>query len=146
MIYLVYDVDHFFEKRSKMEKENIKLSNSEWYVLQALWEQSPKSLMQLVKSLNESMNWAKSTTTTTIKRMEEKGFLIVEEGEKAKLYYPAVEKEQAVLRETNHFLDKIYNGSVGMMLNTFVQNRTLSPEEIRELHAIIEQAERESGE
>ena len=57
-----------------------------------------------------------------------------------------MEKEQAVLRETNHFLDKIYNGSVVMMLNTFVQNRTLSPEEIRELHAIIEQAERESGE
>ena len=46
----------------------IKLTGSEWSVLDCLWEESPQTVMQLVAKLGERMGWAKSTTITTLWR------------------------------------------------------------------------------
>ena len=128
-----------------MENENVKLTNNEWYILNVLWEESPKSFMQLVKALKNSREWAKSTTATTLRRMEDKGFIRVDESEKTKMYYPLVEKDKAIIEETNNFIDKIYNGSIKMMLNTFVNNNSLSEKDISDLKKILETAEKENG-
>ena len=53
--------------------EPLTLTNSEWYVLDSLWERSPMTVMELVSALHEKVGWAKSTTITTLRRMEGKG-------------------------------------------------------------------------
>ena len=55
--------------------EPIRIKSSEWNVLNCLWEKSPQTVMQLVARLGESVGWAKSTTITTLRRMEEKGLV-----------------------------------------------------------------------
>ena len=45
--------------------EALTLTNSEWYVLDCLWERSPMTVMELVSALHEKVGWAKSTTITT---------------------------------------------------------------------------------
>ena len=55
--------------------EPLTLTNSEWYVLDSLWERSPMTVMELVSALHEKVGWAKSTTITTLRRMEGKGLL-----------------------------------------------------------------------
>ena len=57
-----------------------KLTSSEWSVLTCLWESSPRTVMQLVSDLAQRVGWAKSTTITTLRRMEEKGLVRVEQG------------------------------------------------------------------
>ena len=52
-------------------KEEIKVTNSEWYVMNCLWEKSHLSLMQLVPLLKESAGWSKSTSATMVRRMTE---------------------------------------------------------------------------
>ena len=47
------------------------LTNSEWYVLDCLWERAPQTVTQLVPILKEKVGWAKSTTITTLRRMED---------------------------------------------------------------------------
>lgn len=54
------------------------LTNSEWYVLDCLWDQPPRTVMQLVAALGERLGWAKSTTITTLRRMEDKGLVRAE--------------------------------------------------------------------
>ena len=71
------------------------LTNSEWYVLDCLWERAPQTVTQLVPILKEKVGWAKSTTITTLRRMEEKGLVRVEVRGRAKHYFPAVERERA---------------------------------------------------
>ena len=56
--------------------EPLTLTNSEWYVLDSLWERSPMTVMELVSALHEKVGWAKSTTITTLRRMEDKGLLL----------------------------------------------------------------------
>ena len=122
--------------------ENIKLTGSEWSVLDCLWEKSPQTVMQLVARLGERVGWAKSTTITTLRRMEEKGLVRCEIIGKGKSYTPAVEQEQAVIFETRSFLERVYRGSVGLMMSAMARRQELSPEEITELREILTQTER----
>lgn len=124
----------------------IKLTGSEWNVLSCLWEKSPQTVMQLVARLGEQVGWAKSTTITILRRMEEKGLVRCEISGKAKSYTPLVEQEEAVIAETHSFLERIYRGSVGLMLSAMAERRELSRDEIAELREILAKAERGSEE
>ena len=119
----------------------IKLTGSEWSVLDSLWQESPQTVMQLVANLSKTVGWAKSTTITTLRRMEEKGLVHCEIAGKGKSYTPAVEQEQAEISETRSFLDRVYRGSVGLMMSAMAQRQELSREEIAELREILAQAE-----
>ena len=78
-------------------------------------------------------------------RLEEKGAVTVREGARSKEYFPAMEKSVAAAGETRHFLDKVYSGSVGMMLSSMAGQKALSQADIDELYAILRQAEEEVG-
>lgn len=121
--------------------EETTLTNSEWYVLDCLWEHSPMTVMQLVAALGEKVGWAKSTTITTLRRMEDKGLIRCEMGGRTRYYSPLAERKQAEIRETRSFLDKVYRGSVGLMVSAMAQDRALSKEEIDQLYAILKEAE-----
>ena len=119
-----------------------KLTASEWSVLSHLWEEAPQTVMQLVSALADSVGWAKSTTITTLRRMEEKGLVRCEMIGKGKSYTPAVERELAVVMETRSFLDRVYQGSVGLMMSAMARRQELSREEIAQLKAILDEAEK----
>ena len=121
--------------------ENINLTNSEWYVLDCLWERSPMTVMELAAALKERTGWAKSTTITTLRRMEEKGLVRCEQAGRSKAYTPAVEREQAAIAETHSFLDRVYQGSVGLMMSAMARRQELSADEVAELRSILDRIE-----
>lgn len=126
-----------------MENKTIGLSNSEWRIMENLWEQHPKTATQLIKAMEAETGWAKSTTKTLLKRMEQKGCIAYRDGEKAREYYPLLKREEAVESETSSFLNRIYNGSLGLMVNTLVKKRDIPEEEMEELYRIIQEARTE---
>ena len=119
----------------------VKLTASEWNVLECLWEKSPQTVMQLVARLGEKVGWAKSTTITTLRRMEDKGLVLCSLEGRTKHYTPAVRRENAVRGETRFFLDKVYRGSVGLMVSALAEDKALSRQEIDELYEILRRAE-----
>ena len=116
------------------------LSHGEWKLMELLW-QNPHTLMELVARLKETVGWSKSTVATMVRRMEEKGLIRCEIEGRTRHYFPAVEQRQAAIRETRSFLDKVYQGSVGLMVSAMAQDKALSREEIDELYSILKQAE-----
>lgn len=123
-----------------MSETSHSLSNSEWKVMECLWSSGPQTLMQLVKQLGEHPGWAKSTVSTLVKRMEGKGVLTYEEQGRTKVYLPAISREDAAHAETQSLLSKVYHGSASLLVNALVEQQTLSPQELDELYAILEQA------
>lgn len=119
--------------------DEIKLSASEWNVLNCLWRDSPRTVMQLVAELEQAVGWAKSTTITTLRRMEEKGLVRAEQTGRGKSYTPAVEREQAATAETHSFLERVYQGSVGLMMSAMARRQELSADEVAQLRAILDQ-------
>ncbi|MEM5780244.1 MAG: BlaI/MecI/CopY family transcriptional regulator [Lawsonibacter sp.] len=116
------------------------LTNSEWHVLNCLWKQSPMTVMQLVAMLGETVGWAKSTTITTLRRMERKGLITCELEGRTRRYVSQVERQRAAAHETRFFLNKVYWGSLVRMVEAVVQSEALSREEINGLYIILDQA------
>lgn len=124
-----------------MEKNN--LSDGEWKLMNLLWQNPPKTITHLTKELEQTTGWVRNVIITMLKRLEAKGAVCHEEGERAKLFYPCVERDGAVIEETRGFLNRMYQGSLSLLVNAMVNSSGLSDEEIEELKAILDKAEEE---
>ena len=118
----------------------INLSDSEWKLMNHLWERSPMTIMELTSALKSETGWVKNTVITMLSRLEAKGVIRHEEGARAKKYYPMLMREDASIAETENFLGKVFGGSLGLMMSAMVESRTLSDADIAELSAILEKA------
>jgi len=123
-----------------MNNESIILQQSEWYIMEKLWEESPRTIVQMYHALKVDPGWSKSTVNTMLGRMVDKGIIYYEEGSKARQYYPKVRREDAALAETESLLQRVYQGSVSMMMSTLVKKKSLSEQEIEELYEILQKA------
>ena len=121
--------------------EHIKLASSEWNVLNCLWEEHPRTVMQIVNELEKTVGWHRSTTITTLHRMEAKGLIGCRQAGRGKAYIPLVDRDGAETAETRSFLDRVYQGSVGLMMSAMARRQELSREEIAQLREILEKAE-----
>lgn len=128
---------NYARKGSRMKKTNKILQSSEWIIMEKLWEESPKTITQLYHALKEQPGWSKSTVNTLLGRMAAKGILHYEEGGKARQYYPDINREEASMAETESLLERVYQGSVSMMMNTLVREKGLSREEIAQLQELL---------
>lgn len=128
-----------------MPEQNISLTNTEWNLMECLWDASPRSGREATDYLQERVGWTRSTTLTMLRRMTEKGLVRCEEKDGMKVYSPLVRREAAVMKETDDFLNRVYKGSVSMMMSAITKKQALTKEEIDELYAILREAEAKEG-
>lgn len=121
--------------------QKVSLSDSEWKLMNLLWEQAPQTIMQLARALKPRTGWSKNTVITMLNRLEAKEAVYHEEGMRAKLYFPKISKADTALTETRGFLDRVYEGSVSLMVDTMVSSKTLTKQDIEELYDILRKAE-----
>lgn len=113
----------------------------DWKILEKLWDDSPQTLMQLVRTLSAEIGWSKSTVATMVRRMETKGLVRFEEGGRARLIYPALTREEAQASETSGLIDKVFKGKPGLLMASLIEQNDFSQEEIDELYAMLKKAE-----
>ena len=116
------------------------LTAAEWNVMECLWNHAPCTGREAVSHLAESADWSRSTTLTMLRRMCEKGLISCQEQDGINTYLPLIAREDATIQETANFLNRVYHGSVSMMLSAFTKKHPLSQDEINELMAILEEA------
>ena len=121
--------------------DNINLTNSEWYVLDCLWERSPQTVMELVSALNGRLGWAKSTTITTLRRMEAKGLVSIRKDGSPHVYRAALSREDCQSRERETFLRRVYRGAAGDLVAAFLKESPISPREREELRRLLDKME-----
>ena len=120
-------------------KKKVILGSSERYVCELLWQRSPQTMTELLRSLEQNPGWSKSTVNTMLARMTEKGLITYEQGEKAKLYKPCIKKRDADLAETESLIDRVYDGSVSMMMSTLMRQKKLKDEDVAELRRLLDE-------
>lgn len=120
----------------------VNLSDGEWKIMNKLWESGGNTITELTALLQEETGWDKHIIITMLNRMEKKEAVAHKQGSRAKIFYPLVSREEVSMRETRGFLEKVYRGSLGLMVNAMVEEQALSDAEIQELYAILEQAQK----
>ncbi|MCR5458454.1 MAG: BlaI/MecI/CopY family transcriptional regulator [Acetatifactor sp.] len=115
---------------------DVKLSESEYRLMDVIWEKEPISAMELAGICLEKYDWKKSTVYTMLKRMGEKGLLLFEN----KKVEAMVEREQVNKSEGESLLHKAYGGSLPDFFAAFLQDRKLTKDEAERLQKLIEEA------
>ena len=123
--------------------EHLRLSDGEWQLRKALWSRQPQTLAELVAALDAETGWSRATIFMMLKRLIAKGTVTMDDSGKFQEYSPAITYADVEPEETESFLSKVYGGSVGMMVSNLVDRGALSEQEIRELKAILDAAEKE---
>ncbi|MPM15367.1 Methicillin resistance regulatory protein MecI [bioreactor metagenome] len=127
-----------------MSLQNISLTSPEWNLMECLWEASPRTGREAAEYLMAHVGWSRSTTLTMLRRMTEKGLIRCEEKDGVKIYSPLIAREDAAVKETDDFLNRVYKGSVSLMMSTVTKKQPLTRAEIDELYAILREAEEEN--
>jgi len=122
--------------------DRVRLSDSEWKIMEKLWENQPATIAELTALLRKETGWQKSTVITLLKRMEKKGAVTYTQGERAKQFFAALRRRDAVLDETRSFLNRTYRGSVGSMLKELIRSGAIGQKELDELRRILQEGEK----
>lgn len=118
------------------------ISEAEWEVMRAVWAGHPATANEIVERLAGEKDWSPRTIKTMLNRLMKKGALGFTEEGKRYLYRPLVSQEQCVREESRSFLDRVFGGALGPMLNHFVKSEKLSAEEIAELKRLLAKKEK----
>ncbi|WP_038161125.1 BlaI/MecI/CopY family transcriptional regulator [Verrucomicrobium sp. BvORR106] len=117
------------------------ISESEWTVMEALWDAAPQTASELTKLLRPTTKWAENTVRTLLTRLVEKGALkTAENSSGTRTYLPAVKREACVRAEGESFMQRVFGGAAKPLLVHFAQNSKLTAEEVRELKKILDQS------
>ena len=114
---------------------NGKITESEWQLMELVW-QGEMTQPRLMEQLGEK--WNKNTVHTFLTRLCAKGYLEVDKKCSPHMYRAIVSREECERQERESFLQRVYRGSVGSMVASFVKDNRLSEKEAAELRKLLE--------
>ena len=118
-----------------MERETIKLFDSELKVMDILWKEGDVQAKHIADVLTKELGWNKNTTYTLIKRCIKKE--AIERSEPNFMCHALIPKEEVQEAETNELINKIYDGSADKLFAALLSRKKLSVEEIEKLKKIV---------
>lgn len=121
-------------------KANYQISEAELEVMKVLWDLKEATSAQIVYKLTATTDWKPKTIQTLITRLVSKKAIRAENtGGKAFLYLPNISLEEYRIYANDSLLKKMYNGSLNLMLASFIKDQKLSPEEIDYLKKLLDE-------
>lgn len=120
-----------------MKKNIPSISESEWEIMNVLWEKAPQTASDIISSLQESTDWKPKTIRTLLDRLVQKDVVGVNKNLRVYTFYPLYTQEECQRAETESFINRIYGGTLKSMLVQFIQEDTLSDDDINELRFIL---------
>lgn len=99
-----------------------------------IWENEPLTTHELVILCGQKLNWKKSTTYTVLRRLCERGIFQNQNGTVTSL----LSREELQGRQSEDFIEEVFDGSVPAFLSAFTKRRNLSTSEIEEIRSFID--------
>ena len=124
-------------KGRNMEKNIPSISESEWEIMNVLWDKAPQTANDIILSLQESTDWKPKTIRTLLDRLVQKDVVGVNKDQRVYTFYPHYSQEECQRAETESFIKRIYGGTMKSMLVQFIHEDTLSDDDINELRTIL---------
>lgn len=116
------------------------ISEAELEVMKILWELGEATSAQVVDRLTQTTDWKPKTVQTLITRLTAKEAIQAKKiNAKAFIYLPNVSEEEYKSYANQSFLKKLYNGSLHMMLASFIKEQKLSKGDLEALKKMLDE-------
>lgn len=123
----------------------MKLNDSEWTVMTALWDGAPASAREVLQRVERDTDWSYSTVKTVLARLVEKGAVREEKRGNTSLFEPRVSRVAARREAVRSLLDKAFDGTFGALVQHMVASERLNKRERAKLARLLIEHDREKG-
>ena len=120
-----------------MAKKRTELTEGEWYIMQAVWDNEPCAAPTVQEALEKQIGWSYSTVKTMMDRMVAKGLLRTQKMRNLILYISSVTMKDAQRGEIKRAMRRAFDGAFTPMMQFLLDSRNLSKDELDQIEAMI---------
>jgi predicted transcriptional regulator len=121
-------------------RKSITLSEAELRLMKILWRRGESAVGELVAALPTESALAYNSVLTTIRILEQKGYVVHRQEGRACLYSPCVAEQEASQTEVRHILQRFFGNSRERLLLSLLGDDEITPEELQRLKEAIASA------
>lgn len=111
------------------------ISETEFQVLEVLWEHGPATVRQINEKLPQ---WAYTTVQTLLARLEKKGYVACDRSDFAHVFRHEVSRDGLLRRRLSELVQKLAGGAATPLVLALVEDHKFSAEDIDQLHELID--------
>ena len=114
------------------------ISEAELEVMHVLWQKGESTSLEIISEVKKKKEWKNNTIMTLVSRLVNKEFIdVIREDKSLLIYKPKVSEYDYKSKETNNFIEKLYNGSINNMLVAFAKSKKLSKKDLEDLIKLV---------
>ncbi len=121
-------------------KKSITLTEAELRLMKLLWLRGESAVGDLVSAMPEGETLAYNSVLTTIRILEQKGYVEHRQEGRAFVYWPCVAEHEASRSEVRHVLSRFFGNSRERLLLSLLGDEEISAEELQRLKDAIQSA------
>ena len=120
-------------------KDKYDITDGELEIMQVLWNNGNCGLAEIVAELDKTKKRNKNTVKTLLYRLVDKGAVKSQKVNGQEFSYaPTITEKKYLSKANDSFLSKLYKGNVEKLLLNFVEDKTVSKEELQKLVNMLE--------
>ena len=120
-----------------------KLHRLELEVMKVVWQLGNATVNDVRDALKQSL--AYTSVATTLSHLERKGFLTHDVDGRTYVYRPLIQENEVSKSMLGDLLERLFDGSAERLVNTLLETREISPEELERLRKSIVAYREENG-
>jgi predicted transcriptional regulator len=122
-------------------KKSPQLTEGELRLMDVVWEKGSATVGDVADALKQDPPLAYSTVLTTLRILENKGYLRHRKAGRAFVYEPAVDRQQARRGAIRHLLSRFFNNSPELLVTNLLRDEKITRKEISRLKKLIAEHE-----
>ena len=122
-------------------KKSPTLTEAELRLMKILWTRGESTVNEIAATLPQKNALAYNSVLTTIRILEQKGYVQHRKEGRAFFYVPLVAEEEAGSSEVRHVLSRFFGDSREKLLLSLLGDSDVTPEELQRLREAIQRAE-----
>ena len=119
------------------------LTDAELRPMEVLWERGPSTVAEVVNALPQKLGLSYSTVLTTLRILEQKGYLEHTKEGQAFVYHPIIDRNQARKKVLKHVLNRFFNDSPELLVMKLLESEEIDAEDLQRIQRLINQGEKE---
>ena len=117
----------------------MRLSETEWRVMNVLWARSPATVRDALEILEDETGWTYSTVKTILSRLADKGAVVARKRANTMHFEPVLTRDAARRSAVRSLLDRAFEGTFGSLVHHLVDTESLTADERAELRALLQE-------
>ena len=126
-------------------RKSITLTEAELRLMKLLWERGDSAVSDLVAAMPDGEALAYTSVLTTVRILEQKGYVRHRQEGRAFVYSPCVEEREASRSEIRHTMQRFFGNSRERLLLSLLGDDEIDGEELQRLKDTIAKAADDGG-